>query len=246
MVQRFFLSNFSEFLSNQIITKENNEDTFHHLKNVLRIRLNQQIDLVVNGKVYLAEVINVTNEVIDFKIINKSDKSSELPVQITLIVPFLKNDKTDWFLQKATEMGVTNIILTNFRNSVVKLKDDKKIERFKKIVKAAAEQSKRLIIPDIKYVDSMNKINFLNYETKIIAYEESAKNEEKTNLAIQLNKKNQNVVAVFGPEGGIDQSEIDYLKDNDFTAVGLGPRILRAETAPLYFLSVLSFVYEMS
>ncbi|MDN6597375.1 MAG: RsmE family RNA methyltransferase, partial [Lentilactobacillus parabuchneri] len=83
--------------------------------------------------------------------------------------------------------------------------------------------------------------------TKIVAYEESAKIGEEANLvkAVRATKPGQSIVAVFGPEGGIDEGEVNLLVNNGYRLAGLGPRIMRTETAPLYFLSAVSVLTEL-
>ena len=89
-------------------------------------------------------------------------------------------------------------------------------------------------------------IDFEKNDARIVAYEESAKKGESGNLFKILNKKPSNIIAIFGPEGGISPKEIEFLEANSFILAGLGPRIMRAETAPLYFLASLSFALELS
>lgn len=92
----------------------------------------------------------------------------------------------------------------------------------------------------------MKDIDFEKNDARIVAYEESAKKGESGNLFKILNKKPSNIIAIFGPEGGISPKEIEFLEANSFILAGLGPRIMRAETAPLYFLASLSFALELS
>ena len=125
---------------------------------------------------------------------------------------------------------------------------DSKLNRWNKIIKEAAEQSKRNIIPDITYVDSLGDlIKFSeNYDYKVVAYEKESVNEDNINLKKLLTSdlNNKDVIAVFGSEGGLSEQEIDSLIDGKFDVIGLGKRILRAETAPLYFVSCVSYFSE--
>ena len=163
----------------------------------------------------------------------------------------MKNDKIEYLIQKITELGVSNIVLFNSERNIAKIKKDKvesKLNRWNKIIKEAAEQSKRNIIPDITYVDSLRDlIKFSeNYDYKVVAYEKESVNEDNINLkkllASDLN--NKDVIAVFGSEGGLSEQEIDSLIAGNFDVIGLGKRILRAETAPLYFVSCVSYFSE--
>lgn len=113
-----------------------------------------------------------------------------------------------------------------------------------KIIKEAAEQSYRLVIPSIQFESNLKLIcdTIDNYDYILIAYEEEAKDGELSNFkqTLQQFKAQDKVLMIFGPEGGLSENEIS-LFSNTSTVVGLGPRILRAETAPLYALSAISY-----
>ena len=99
-------------------------------------------------------------------------------------------------------------------------------------------------VVDIK---TLKSIDFSNYDKKIVCYEEEAKLGEESNFKkiVSSLKENDKVAIVIGPEGGIDESEIDYLKKEGFIPCGLGPRILRTETASMYCLSAISYEMEL-
>ncbi|MDR0898860.1 MAG: 16S rRNA (uracil(1498)-N(3))-methyltransferase [Lactobacillaceae bacterium] len=242
-MNRFFLTN---EISDNKITKNSEPDFYHHLVDVLRARPGKKIELVSQTELYDVTIENVDEDAITFNEIEKKESHSELPIDVTIVVSNLKSDHTDFLIQKSTELGVSKIIITNFKNTVAKIKDDKKIQRYQKIVQNAAEQSKRLKVPEVEIVNKLSQIDFSQYETKIVAYEESAKNGEKNQLVKSINNTGHGLVAIFGPEGGIDPDEIDSLKQAGFVLAGLGPRILRAETAPLYLLSAVSYQKEMN
>jgi 16S rRNA (uracil1498-N3)-methyltransferase len=93
---------------------------------------------------------------------------------------------------------------------------------------------------------------FRDYELKLVAYEEAAKEGEShmfrqftDKLLLEKRQQTPNLLAVFGPEGGISAAEIDFLQQQGCQSAGLGPRILRAETAPWYLLAALSFALEL-
>ena len=136
--------------------------------------------------------------------------------------------------------------------SVTKLdakKASKKTERLHKIVKGAAEQSKRLRIPGVQLLDSLKALTdlFGNYDVVLVAYEESAKSDELSMFTKQLAALNSggSVLVIFGSEGGISPEEIAVFTQLGAVQIGLGPRIMRAETAPLYVLSAMSFYTEL-
>ena len=123
---------------------------------------------------------------------------------------------------------------------------EKKLIRLQEIAKNAAQQSKRRIIPEVVYLDKLTELVDMKEETNLIAYEESAKQGEISLLAQTLQKEPRSIMCTFGPEGGFAPDEVDFLNQQGFLSVGLGPRIMRAETAPMYFLSVLSYKYELT
>jgi len=86
-----------------------------------------------------------------------------------------------------------------------------------------------------------------NYHYKVAAFEEESRNGETSNFASTLQGMNrgESLLLVFGPEGGLSEEEVELLKEHDFTLCGLGPRILRTETAPLYTLAAISYHFEL-
>lgn len=129
-------------------------------------------------------------------------------------------------------------------------KSEKKIERLQKIAKEAAEQSHRTVVPHVDMPLTLRQLIDLakSYDTLLIAYEEEAKQNEKSVLSKALTsiEKGTSVLIVFGPEGGLTPSEVESLQEQGFKACGLGPRILRTETAPLYALAAISYQLELN
>ena len=128
-------------------------------------------------------------------------------------------------------------------------KADKKIERLQKIAEEASEQSHRLKVPRVTSVMTLKElVNYTSdFEQKLIAYEESAKVGESLQLvkSLQSLQENESVIFVFGPEGGIEEQEVALLEESGYIPCSLGPRILRAETAPLYALAAVSYQCEL-
>ena len=126
-------------------------------------------------------------------------------------------------------------------------KKDNKLERFNKIAKEAAEQSFRNVCPVVVDIKQLSKIDFSEYNVKILCYEESAKNDETSAFKriVKSINANDKIAVVVGPEGGIAPEEVEYLTNKGFISVGLGPRILRTETVVFYVLSTLSYEWEL-
>lgn len=233
-------------------TYELSKDDSNHIVRIMRKKINDKVYVVFNNEIkYICNIIDNNVDKVLITPYEQVDGSNELPIKITVAIPPLKNDKIEYLIQKITELGVSNIVLFNSERNIAKIKKDKvdsKLNRWNKIIKEAAEQSKRNIIPDITYVDSLGDlIKFSeNYDYKVVAYEKESVNEDNVNLKKLLNSdlNNKDVIAVFGSEGGLSEQEIDNLIDGNFDVIGLGKRILRAETAPLYFVICVAYFSE--
>jgi 16S rRNA (uracil1498-N3)-methyltransferase len=179
-------------------------------------------------------------------------RTVELPLGVTIAVGLPKSDKLEFITQKTTELGAQAILAYPAQWSVTKLdakKAIKKQERLQKIAKGAAEQSKRLMIPKTEILSNLKALTdqFEQYDQVLIAYEESAKAGETAAFVDRLSqlKAGQNLLVIFGPEGGLSPEEIDVFTQLGAVKIGLGPRIMRAETAPMYVLSAISFYTEL-
>ncbi|UMT74728.1 16S rRNA (uracil(1498)-N(3))-methyltransferase [Staphylococcus roterodami] len=248
-MQRYFLNQNADESQRFFITKK---EDIHHITNVMRNSVGNKIILTFKDQsVYTCEIVEISNESITVSLLEKQNINTELPVDVTICSGLIKADKYEWLLQKATELGASSFIAVSMERSIVKLNDSKvakKLERWQKIIKEAAEQSYRLAIPSIQFESNLNMIydTIDNYDYVLIAYEEQAKDGELSNFkqTLQQFKSQDKVLIIFGPEGGLSEREIAIF-NNSSTIVGLGPRILRAETAPLYALSAISYEKEL-
>lgn len=227
-------------------------DDFFHMTKVMRQVEGSKFYAVINGRSGVAEIKEICDKTIVANVIEWSEDSSEMPVEVTIACGLPKGDKLDLIVQKGTELGADKFVPFSAKRSVVKWdakKSGKKIERLQKIAKEAAEQSHRNVIPTVEDVVDIKCLIELSgsYDCKLVAYEETAREGESGNLVNALSKiqKGEKMLIVFGPEGGIDGSEIEKLKEAGFVLCGLGPRIMRAETAPLYALSAISYALEL-
>ena len=230
-MQRYF----AQIINDKVIL--NNDDN-HHLLNVLRAKIGEKIEVVSNGKLFLAEIVKLSP--LEINPIENLEDNSELRSKVVLYYCLSKGDKNDFVVQKATELGVFKIVFVSSKRCVVKYENkdvDKKIARFEKIAKEAAEQCHRLIVPEIVGPINVNDIGkFSSEEARFVAYEEES--QHMPSLGIFGNEKS---IAIFiGPEGGIEEKEVKLLNEFGFKNVSLGNRILRTETAAVYALSVIS------
>lgn len=225
------------------------DDAFH-ITTVMRSKIGDQILVGDNSKTYLAEIKSLSNTLVTFEIIEERTGNYEMPVFVTIFQGYPKGDKLEDVIKHGTELGASEFIPTIMKRSVFKLEPKKKaskLERFNKIAKEAAEQSFRTIIPSVPDIKYLKEINFDGYDVKILCYEESAKQGEASNFkaAVKNLKKDDKVAILIGPEGGIDDSEVEYLESKGFVPCALGPRILRTETAIFYALSTISYEMEL-
>lgn len=229
------------------------DDSFH-IEKVMRKKINDKIYVVFSDeKKYICNILEIKNNIVTVIPFEEVKNTNELDVNITIAIPPLKGEKLDYLLQKSTELGVKNIVLFNSERNISKIKENKiesKLERYSKILKEASEQSKRNFIPKIFYKNNIGKVieNFQDFDYKIIAHENESNNFDNNNLKELLLSKltNKNVICIFGSEGGLSEKEVKIFEEKNYKKIGLGKRILRAETAPLYFLSCLAYFSELN
>lgn len=243
-MQKYFVSN-DEFLNNVI----NSDDVFH-IKNVMRGKAGDLIVVSNEDEEYLCKLLEIAKDYVKYEKVEKLINNNELPVYVSLYQGLPKGDKLDDIIKMGTQFGISRVIPTIMKRSIVKVDPSKvknKTIRLNKIAKEAAEQSNRLKVPEVLEAIKLDKIDFSEYDYKIVCYEESAKNGEISLLKDTIKSLNcgSKVCVVVGPEGGIDESEIEYLKKLGFVMVGLGPRILRTEMAILYVLGAISYEMEL-
>ena len=236
-----------------IIYPDDNDDNFNHLKSSLRLKENEEvlvslIDTTDNFN-YMTKTITVDNDRITLEIIDKI-KTNELRLKINLYQGLPKKDIFEDIVDKAVELGVYSITPMNSTNCISKIADDKldkKMTRFNKISKSAAEQSMRSIIPKINNLLDYKKVidNIKNNEYNLLFYENENDFSKTENILNRIKNDNNKIVnVIIGPEGGFTNEEIEYAKNNNINILSLGKRILRVETATLTALSYLDLALE--
>lgn len=210
-----------------------------HIKTVMRMQDNDEIEVVYDNTLYLCCIQNVK---FDIEIsVKKELKNSDKNMEITLIIPVLKEQKMDYILQKSTELGVSKIIPVTTERTLVKLDEKgflKKQERWVKICKEAAEQSKRTDIPKIEKICKLKDVK--RSDGVNIVCSTVTKNTIKNTF--QNKTLCDKITIVIGPEGGLSTKEEEFLNNVGFESVSLGSRILRVETAPLVVLSIINYL----
>ena len=182
-------------------------------------------------------------------IIKGEAASTELPVQLKLYQGLPKKDKMELIIQKAVELGAVEIIPVMTKRCIVKLEDEKKeakkLERWQAIAESAAKQSGRGIIPKVAKVLSYKEaVKAASGEGMALIPYEMAESIATLKAAAQQAAE-QKVISVFiGPEGGFEDTEVEYAKEQGVVPVSLGKRILRTETAGFTALSILMYEIE--
>ncbi len=222
----------------------------HHLSRVLRAEAGDEVELVSSEEqVFIALIEQIESQRVIVKVKRSVSRHVELPINVTIVSGLSKKNKPEWIVQKSTELGAAQIIFMPMARSIVKWdqKSQKKVARLNEVAQSAAEQSHRNIVPRVQYLSGLSELTKLNFDGQLVAYEEAAKQGETSRLvrSIRMLRAGQKLVAVFGPEGGISDEEMAALSAAGYVSAGLGPRILRTETAPLYLLSAISVLKEL-
>ena len=215
----------------------------HHIKNVMRMKVNDIIKVVYNDTIYLCKITSLKDKV-DFKVIDKENKKQD-SVKIMCAFSLIKEQKQDYLIQKSTELGAYSFYPIKTNRSIIKIdeqKKDKKIDRWTKIAKEASEQSFRSYVPKINDIKTIKELKDINCDLKL--YCSLNKNTKNLKKVLQKNNKCDTILIVIGPEGGFDPLEDEYLSKNGFIAVSLGSNVLRSETAMVSAISMINYEFE--
>jgi 16S rRNA (uracil1498-N3)-methyltransferase len=245
-MNRFFVDDPGAFSDRSVVIT--GEDV-NHVKNVLRLKENDE--LIVSdgrGRDYHCRISGITNEEVVADICDICDNFSELSTEITLFQGFPKGDKMELIIQKTVELGVTRIVPVMTKRTVVKLDDKKakkKTERYNMIAESAAKQSGRGMIPEVtmpvSFAEAVSMAEKL--DMNIIPYEEAEGVEYSRNI-IKSIKGKKSLGIFIGPEGGFAREEVEKALDTGASAITLGHRILRTETAGMAVISIIMFELE--
>ena len=210
----------------------------HHIFDVLRTTPKEKIRIITNNSCgYLGHVETKPNLVVDSKV-DVSDENQS----ITLCCALIKQDKFEWMLQKACELGVSKIVPFVSKNTVVKLdekKAEKKLTRWNEILLAATKQCNRNTLVDLEPVISLKDLSNYKSECNLVAYEKES--DPSKHMAHYLKENPQTITVCIGPEGGFEESEIQILNEFGYANCSLGKNILRAETAACYVLGAIEY-----
>ena len=239
MMARFFVTA-EELNAEQIILTGENAQ---HAK-VLRLKAGEEV-LVCDGEGVecLCNVVSVASSEVELEVTERRVSRTEASVKVSVYMAFPKADKLEHVIQKATELGAYEIVAFPSGRCISKPDDKslkKKLERWQKIAASAAEQSGRGIIPEVialpSYAAALERA--AKADKALMFYE----NEHATTLRMALESGSfQTVSLLTGPEGGLEEREVEQARNAGLQVCTLGSRILRCETAPLCALSAVMY-----
>lgn len=213
----------------------------HYINNVLRMDAGRPLTLFCgDGAEYSAEITQCGKKFTEINIKEQQRVDRESPINTHLAIGVSKGDRMDWVLQKATELGVTEITPLFTERTEVRLKGDrleKKLQHWQQITVSACEQSQRNVLPVFNQALNLDDFLTKQYEgLKLVLH-------HRTPQTFKDLPKPQSVLFLIGPEGGLSDAEIQLALDNGYQALSLGPRVLRTETAPITILSCIQLLW---
>lgn len=243
---RFFLD--KDAFLNETVTIAGEDAS--HIALSLRMAIGQTLTLSdKDGFDYKAEIIGILPNAVTLTVLDKTPSLSEPPYAATLFQCLPKGDKFETVIQKAVECGVSAIVPVASSRCIAVVKADaldKKLARWNKIAAEAAKQSGRgrlvTVRAPLSYQDALAEM--MKSDCRFLCYE----NEDGLTLSSFLPKREEgpkNLSFLIGPEGGLSEGEVLSAKERGISAVSLGRRILRTETASGFVLAALSARYEL-
>lgn len=211
-----------------------------HLSRVLRAQIGQEFDIAAGDEVRRGTITFISDDRIEFALgLERALKSVRLKStpQITLALSIFKFDRMEWAIEKCTEIGVTRIIPVIARRSDAHLAAAavKRHERWVRIVRQAAEQSRRAAPPEITAAVKLKDLDSVvgEEQTRVVLAESLAESENENRLGDVLPSGLSEVTLAVGPEGGWADGELSWFYESGWVAASLGNTILRTETAAI-------------
>ncbi len=210
-----------------------------HVAKSLRVRIGEELTVCDSkGKDYRCVVTSVGDDRVDLSVVEVKQNETEPGVFVTLYQCLTKGDKMDTIVRQAVECGVSQIVPVLSENCVSRPDEKsiaKKLERWQKIADEAAGQSGRGIMPKVLPCRTLKQMlgEIKSVDKAFFFYEAGGKLMQKQDI--------KTAAVIIGPEGGFSKVEAELLEQNGAEVTTLGPRILRAETAPIAALTLLMF-----
>ena len=208
----------------------------HHLARVLRVKTGDRLSVFNgDGNNYQGAVVSASKHQVSVLIDSTEPAETESSLNTCLALAVSKGDRFEWAIKKATELGVTSVVPILSQRVDVRLSPErwqKKQEHWQQIVISACEQSGRAVVPEVQDPTTLSQwLSEVEADCKLVLDPEATPN--------ALHDQPTSIALLIGPEGGLAPSELKLTSENGFSAMRLGPRVLRTETAPLVALSVL-------
>jgi 16S rRNA (uracil1498-N3)-methyltransferase len=210
------------------------KDHADHLVRVLRARVGQHFDIVTGEATRLGRITSLTADRVEFEL--GEEVSHAVSAEITLVLAIFKFDRMEWAIEKCTELGVARIVplIARRTDSHLAAASAKRVDRWRRIVRQAAEQSRRSAPPEVAAPIKLPEA--LNFPTALRIV--LAESEEQTLLRDVVNQAalenaESGIVLAVGPEGGWAEEELHSFRQAGWTSASLGHTILRAETAAI-------------
>lgn len=219
-------------------------ETARHISKSLRMKKGEELTLVTPGGIqHDCKISEMSGEMVGVEILNSKPCENEPETEVTLYQALPKGDKMELIIQKCVELGIRKIVPVISARCVSRPDKKsllKKLVRWQKIAKEAAQQSRRGIIPEVAGALSFKEAvkDSKNNDSNIIFYELGGKSLKKL-----MENRPKTIGYFVGSEGGFEETEVGLALENGIEAATLGKRILRAETAPIAALSII--MYEL-
>ena len=229
---------FSESLSLNFKSKLDKSQS-HYLTKVMRIKIGENFSLFNSNGEWSAKINEISNGIVGFSVIEKL-RQQKVNKEIWLAFSPIKSNYFNFMIQKATELGVTKFIPIIFDRTIVRKLN---IERVKKIIIEATEQSNRINVPILE--EPQNLKNFISNNSNKIELIFADLNSSRKKL--EINKKaNKPLCAIVGPEGDFSENERELiLSFKDVKPLNINQNILRSETATISIISIISYILSL-
>jgi len=234
-MNRFFVSK-SDIRGGEVVLPDRHA---HQIRNVLRMEPSGRIIVLDNtGDEYQVVLTDIRRDKVAGRVEQKRPAGGEPRLRLTLYQSLLSRDKFELVLQKCTETGVARFVPVITQRSLVRGADavtPKKLTRWRRIITEAAEQSHRGRIPELARPARLEEVlpGLKDFDRALVASPHQQDMPLRKSLTRSEGERLDNIAILIGPEGGFTEQETRLAQDKDAIAVGLGPRILRTETAAI-------------
>jgi len=217
-------------------------DQAHHLRNVLRLRAGQEVELFDGTGLGYSGTIQCRGSEIHIGPLRKMESLRAPGTALVLAAALIKPDRFEWILQKGTELGVEQFVPLETTYSAVRIPQarlEAKMDRWQRIVREACKQSRRVTIPGVHAPLPLAALLTAPEYSPYVRFLLHEKAPEPISAGL---KPEGPVLLCVGPEGGWDTAEVGAAEDAGYRIVSMGTRILRAETAALAALAIFQFL----